>query len=80
MALKLSTDNLLSILKNEKINTWFDLGIFIDRFKENKDLPTANFKGSFEKYKEQISEGSMAFITFQYSVDGVRQEISTAIS
>ena len=71
----MSTDNLLSILKNEKINTWFDLGIFIDRFKENKNLPTTGFKGSFEKFRKQISEGSMAFVTFQYSVDGVSIEI-----
>ena len=28
-------------LKNEKIHTWFDLGLFIDRFKENKKTPTA---------------------------------------
>ena len=75
MALKMSTDKLLSILKNEKIDTWFDLGIYIDRFKENKNLQTAVFKGSFEEYRKQISEGSMAFITFQYSVDGVSIEI-----
>jgi hypothetical protein len=75
MTLKMSTDRLLSILKNEKIATWFDLGIFIDRFKENKSLPTAIFQGSFEKFKKHISEGSLAFITFQFSVDGVSIEI-----
>ena len=43
----------LKELNNEKINTWFDLGLFIDRFKE-KDLTSA-FEGdanSFDGYLE----------------------------
>ena len=26
--------NILNELNNEKINTWFDLGLFMDKFKE----------------------------------------------
>jgi len=29
-------DKVLQELNKEKINTWFDLGLFIDRFKEKK--------------------------------------------
>lgn len=71
----ITVDELLNILSKEKINTWFDLGLFIDRFKENKSLPTAKFSGSYFQFKKTISRGGLAFITFHYSVDGVTVEI-----
>ena len=32
-------------LKMESINTWFDLGLFIDRFRETRQTPSAEFPG-----------------------------------
>ena len=65
---------MLDKLKAEKINTWFDLGLFIDRFKENREVPSAQFTGSFDDFLKSISKGGIAFITFSYSIDGATME------
>ena len=72
---KLTAKELLTKLHNEKIHTWFDLGLFIDRFKEENNVPTAEFKGTYEEFRNRIDKSGMAFITFGYSVDGVTIEI-----
>ena len=41
---------MMDSLRTESINTWFDLGIFIDRFKEIKPVPTTNFKGDYDLF------------------------------
>ena len=75
MNLKTSTNELLALLRKEEVRTWFDLGIYIDRFKEYRDLPSARFNGSYEEFCKILSNGAMAFCTFQFSVDGVSIEI-----
>lgn len=71
----ITVKELLKKLNAEEINTWFDLGIFIDRFKETRALPTAQFNGSYEECIKQLAGYSMSFITFMYSIDGVTIEI-----
>ncbi|MBN1182149.1 MAG: phosphodiester glycosidase family protein [Bacteroidales bacterium] len=71
----MTVHDLLKTLKNEKINTWFDLGLFIDRFKEHRPLPPVQFNGTYAEFKKEISKGGVAFITFHYAVDGVTVEI-----
>ena len=44
---------MMNSLRSEKINTWFDLGIFIDHFKETKPIPTVNFRGDYEEFKQK---------------------------
>ncbi len=75
MKRRMSVDNMMNILRNEKINTWFDLGLFIDRFKENKPIPGVSFKGNYESFKNSLASGGVAFITFYYSIDGVTIEV-----
>jgi hypothetical protein len=75
----MSVDEMLSNLNAESITTWFDLGIFIDRFRETKPLPTVNFHGSFSRWEDHISSGGMAFLTFMYSIDGVTIEVEKYI-
>ncbi len=75
MKIRMTVSEMLSILKSEKIKTWFDLGIFIDRFRETKLLPTVKFNGTYKEFKKRITEGGLAFITFLYSVDGVTIEV-----
>ena len=75
MKRQMTVSEMLSILKSEKIKTWFDLGIFIDRFRETKPLPAVKFDGTFKDFKKRITDGGIAFITFLYSVDGVTIEV-----
>ena len=75
MKRRMTVSEMLSILKSEKIKTWFDLGIFIDRFRETKPLPSVKFNETFKEFKKRVTEGGIAFITFLYSVDGVTIEV-----
>jgi len=66
---------MMSILLNENIQTWFDLGLFVDRFKENRDEIAAHFSGSYNDFLKTLSNGGIAFISFKYSINGVSVEI-----
>ncbi|MCK5136845.1 MAG: phosphodiester glycosidase family protein [Bacteroidales bacterium] len=69
-------DDLLAFLGGEKIETWFDLGLFIDRFKENQNYPSIMVNGSYDDFKEQLRKGGIGFLTFHYMVDGVTIEVN----
>jgi len=71
----MNTKEMMSILRNETIQTWFDLGLFIDKFKENKEVKVSEFSGSYEDFLKSLSDGGIAFITFFYSIDGASMEI-----
>ncbi len=66
---------MINNLRNERINTWFDLGLFIDRFKENKKIPSCEFMGFYEDFKESVQSNGIGFITFDFGIDGVTIEI-----
>ncbi len=68
------TKELLNLLKKENINTWFDLGLFIDRFKENSKT-TTTYSTNYSGFKDILKKSGIAFLTFGYSVDGVTIEI-----
>ncbi|MCD6202040.1 MAG: phosphodiester glycosidase family protein [Bacteroidales bacterium] len=65
----------IEFLKNEEINTWFDLGLFLDRLKENNPVPVVAFNGELEEYFDYLQSRGIAFLTYAYSVDGVTNEI-----
>ncbi|MCP4310086.1 MAG: glycosyltransferase [Bacteroidetes bacterium] len=69
-------DELLYFLGKEKIETWFDLGLFMDRFREERAYPPVVNKGGFDDYKEKLRKGGVAFISFHYMVDGVTVEVN----
>lgn len=71
----MKVDRLLAFLRGELIETWFDLGIFLDRFKEDQDYPAIQREGNYEDFKEEIRTGGVAFLTFHYMVDGVTIEV-----
>jgi hypothetical protein len=54
MKIRMTVSEMLSILKSEKIKTWFDLGIFIDRFRETKPLPTVKFNGTYKEFMKNM--------------------------
>jgi Phosphodiester glycosidase/Glycosyl transferases group 1 len=69
-----SIPEILNILKGENIHTWFDLGLFLDRLRENRLAPTVSFNGSFNEFEKHFNHSNLAFITFHYSIDGVTVE------
>lgn len=71
----MTAHEMLKELKKEKIHTWFDLGLFIDRFKENRKTPGCEFMGFYEDFKETLYTGGIGLITFDYGIDGVTIEI-----
>ena len=70
----MNVKEMMSVLKAEKILTWFDLGLFIDRFKENRKTPSTKFNGSYNDFKKFLGESEIAIVTFIYSIDGATME------
>jgi len=70
----MTLEDLLAKLREETINTWFDLGLFLDRFREEQDYPQIQQNGSYDEFQEEIQAGGIAFVTFHYMVDGVTRE------
>ncbi|MBL6990395.1 MAG: phosphodiester glycosidase family protein [Bacteriovoracaceae bacterium] len=66
-------DPLISLFKKEKVETWFDIGLFLDRIKDNRQ--EFNLPSTFKKFKTSIKSG-VAFITFDFGIDGVTMEIA----
>ena len=62
-------------LQKENIQTWFDLGLFLDQIKENRKIPQKRFIGSYDDFNSYMCKGGFAFITYQYSIDGVSIEV-----
>ncbi|OEK05342.1 phosphodiester glycosidase family protein [Roseivirga misakiensis] len=69
---KSKINGLIEQLHNEKIGTWFDLGLFIDRFKEQQSK--ASFKGDSNSFDTYIQTGGVAFLTFYFTIDGITVE------
>ncbi len=65
----------LKILKKENIHTWFDLGLFIDRLRENNPVPVSEYKGEIDEYYNHLQGRGVGMLTYAYSVDGVTNEI-----
>ena len=68
-------EKLIEQLQNENIATWFDLGLYLDRIKENRKVPQKKFTGSYEEFKSYMCKKDFAFLTYQYSIDGVSIEV-----
>ncbi|MHC4513174.1 MAG: phosphodiester glycosidase family protein [Planctomycetota bacterium] len=68
------TDRMISDLRAENVETWFDLGLLIDRLREDRQAHTA-VEGEFAEFKRRVARG-IAFMTFGYGVDGVTMEVA----
>jgi len=69
-------NDIIISLKKENIKTWFDLGLFLDRIRENRQTPQKHYSGSFQDFERNLNSSSIGFITFHYSIDGVTIEAS----
>lgn len=63
---------MLAELRNKQINTWFDLGLFIDRIRDTP--PKAVFPGDLNDFKQHIEAGGIGLISFYFSIDGITVE------
>jgi hypothetical protein len=72
----MTLNELLALLKSEKVKTWFDLGLFIDRFKEEQPYPSVIQEGSYNDFLEGLRRSGVGFLTFHYMVDGVTIEVN----
>ena len=69
-------EKLLKQLQKENIVTWFDLGLYLDRIKENRKIPGKRFIGTYDDFKKYFCKSDIAFLTYQYSIDGVSIEVN----
>jgi len=67
-------EELLAKLNQEDIQTWFDLGLFLDRIKEKQAFPHKQMQHPLELFKEKLQRGGIGLLTFHYMVDGVTVE------
>ncbi len=51
------------------------MGLFLDRIKENREVPKFKFTENYKEFKEFLCNSNMAFLTFQYAIDGVSIEV-----
>jgi len=63
-------------LRAQKVDTWFDLGLFLDLIRENNKASETIAPKSFEDYSNYLNNGSLAFLTFYFANDGVSVEIN----
>ncbi len=68
------TERMISDLRAENVETWFDLGLLIDRLRENRPAGIA-VESDFAEFKRRVARG-VAFVTFNYGVDGVTMEVA----
>jgi len=52
---------LLEHLRKQKIATWFDLGLFIDRFREDGQQIASSPKQDLDTYKDELRRGGVGF-------------------
>ena len=67
------TTHILSSLRNEPINTWFDLGLFLDRFRDQASK--SGIKVSKKTFDKRLEKGGIGFITFYFTIDGITVEV-----
>jgi len=69
------SDEMLEWLRAEDVATWFDLGLFLDRLRENRPSPACRPAADLPTF-ERNRAGGIAFITFDIGIDGVTMEIA----
>jgi len=63
---------LKSAIESENINSWFEMDLFLDKIRDTRKPIT--LPDNFDTFVKSLSKG-IAFITFDYGVDGVTIEI-----
>ncbi len=64
------TDEMLVSLREEKVATWFDLGLFLDRLREDRPGPGCRALADLPAFERDIAVG-VGFLTFDFGIVGV---------
>ncbi len=65
---------MLASLREEKVATWFDLGLFLDRLREDGPGSACRAPAELRAFKQDIASG-VGLLTFDFGIDGVSMEI-----
>ena len=74
MQQRMNVKDMMNVWNQEERNTWFDLGLFVDKFKENKPIPVVTYTVKYSDFIKEIQKGGIAFISFHFTIDGVTIE------
>ncbi len=66
---------MLASLREETVATWFDLGLLLDRLREDRPRPPGHTPTDFPTFKKGIASG-IGIVTFDFGIDGVSMEIA----
>ena len=66
---------MLASLREENIATWFDLGLLLDRLREDPPVPACQVPADLPDFERDIAAG-VGFLTFDFGIDGVSMEIA----
>ncbi len=69
------TDEMLASLRQETVATWFDLGLFLDRLREDRPGLTCRAPADLPAFERDVAAG-VGFLTFNFGIDGVSMEIA----
>ena len=62
---------MLEVLGSETVKTWFDLGLYVDRFREDRQVPAAQRPASFQDFCANLAGDGIAFITFAFGANEI---------
>ena len=68
------TDALLENLRAEGTLTWFDLGLLLDRLRDDRRVPSARAPADRRAFRHKLARG-VAFVTYEFAIDGVTMEV-----
>ena len=66
---------MLASLRQENVSTWFDLGLLLDRLREDPPNPTRCASVDLPSFERDVATG-VGFLTFDFGIDGVSMEIA----
>ncbi len=66
---------MLAVLRAARVETWFDLGLILDRLREDRAVPGIVAPPDFDAFVHDLQRG-IGFVTFDFGVDGVSMEIA----
>ncbi len=66
---------MLASLREEDVSTWFDLGLLLDRLREDRPNPARRASADLSAFERDVATG-VGFVTFDFGIDGVSTEIA----